>query len=84
MAEQIQQFSTVRNNISQYLNGTADARINKSLFLISVGSNDINEFLLFNVTNSSNAIQEVQAFLPILMGNYQAHLKVCHSTLPFY
>ncbi|KAJ1376879.1 SGNH hydrolase superfamily [Sesbania bispinosa] len=77
MAEQLQQFETVHGNISHYLNDTAEATINKSLFLISVGSNDIFEFF-FNLTKSNpinNITLEVQELMTTLMGQYQAHLQ---------
>ncbi|KAL1323256.1 hypothetical protein AAHE18_13G002900 [Arachis hypogaea] len=75
MEEQIQQFSSVGDNMTRYLNeSAAKGIINKSLILISVGSNDINEFLMFNVSNSSSLIQQLQQFLPDLIASYQAHL----------
>ncbi|XP_061359899.1 GDSL esterase/lipase At5g37690-like [Gastrolobium bilobum] len=75
MGEQIQQFTTVHDNISQYLNGTGEDRINKSLFLISVGSNDILEFFLYNASNSNNITLELQDLLTSLMIIYQTHLE---------
>ncbi|XP_057731224.1 GDSL esterase/lipase At5g37690-like isoform X3 [Arachis stenosperma] len=75
MEEQIEQFSRVGDNMTRYLNeSAAKGIINKSLILISVGSNDINEFLMFNVSNSSSLIQQLQQFLPDLIASYQAHL----------
>lgn len=77
MAEQIQQFETVHSNISQILNDTAEARIHQSLFLVSVGSNDIFEFFgNLSKSNDDNATQEGQEFLTTLMNQYQAHLQV--------
>ncbi|MED6147217.1 hypothetical protein PIB30_042094 [Stylosanthes scabra] len=76
MGEQVEQFSSVCSNMSEYLNASAaESIINKSLFLISVGSNDVNEFLFFNVSNSSTLIHQLQQFLPFLMDNYQTHIK---------
>lgn len=81
MVEQIQQFKTVHGNISQNLNDPSESRIHQSLFLFSVGSNDILEFFdKFRKTNPDNATQEVQQFITTLMNQYQAHLQVCHVT----
>ncbi|KAL2333868.1 hypothetical protein Fmac_015081 [Flemingia macrophylla] len=78
MAEQIQQFETVHGNISQSLNDTAEATINKSLFLISVGSNDILEFFYFNLSNNHNfsdASLKLNKFSSMLRTTYISHLK---------
>ncbi|KAI4314623.1 hypothetical protein L6164_027511 [Bauhinia variegata] len=48
LEEQIQQFATVRRNISVHLKSTADARIKKSIFLFSIGSNDFFDLYFFN------------------------------------
>ncbi|XP_027347980.1 GDSL esterase/lipase At5g37690-like [Abrus precatorius] len=76
MGDQIQQFKTVHDNISQYLNGSAEATINKSLFLVSAGSNDIFDFFFFNIDkNPGKSTLKVLEFISKLMSNYQAHLK---------
>lgn len=78
MAEQIQQFETVHGNISQDLNDTTEARIHESLFLLSVGSNDIFEFFdSLSKSNSGNVTLKVLEFMTNLMNQYQAHLQVC-------
>ncbi|KAJ7944089.1 GDSL esterase/lipase [Quillaja saponaria] len=75
MAEQIQQFATVHSNITEVLlNDNAEAMMNKSFFLISVGSNDIFDFFASN-KNVTNDTQILQDFLNDLMSNYQNHLK---------
>ncbi|KAG5108408.1 hypothetical protein AAZX31_16G108200 [Glycine max] len=81
MADQIQQFATVHGNILQYLNDTAEATINKSLFLISAGSNDIFDFLLYNVSKNPNfnITREVQEFFNLLRTTYHTHLKNLHN-----
>ncbi|KAF7829020.1 GDSL esterase/lipase [Senna tora] len=72
MGEQIQQFASVQGNISEYLNDTAEARVKNSLFLFSVGSNDIFEF--FAANPSANDTQ-IQLFLNTLITTYETHLE---------
>ncbi|KAL4645653.1 hypothetical protein ACB092_02G250000 [Castanea dentata] len=75
MREQVEQFATVRSNISQILGGDAAAEtlIQKSLFIFSVGSNDIFDF--FSPPNVSHTQQELEDYMTFLMYNYQIHLK---------
>lgn len=70
LREQIQQFSTVRDNITALLGPHNTAMmLSQSLFLISVGSND-----LFQYQRSTN--MPVQEFLDTLQLTYQNHLQV--------
>lgn len=84
MREQVEQFATVRSNISQILGGDAAAEtlIQKSLFIFSVGSNDIFDF--FFPPNISHTEQELQGYMTSLMYNYQIHLKVCSCLLSLF
>ncbi|KAF2306325.1 hypothetical protein GH714_016449 [Hevea brasiliensis] len=71
LREQIQQFSTVRDNISALLGPENNAMLlSQSLFLISVGSNDI-----FDYQRNTSAKMTVQEFLDILQETYQNHLQ---------
>ncbi|TXG59875.1 hypothetical protein EZV62_014448 [Acer yangbiense] len=70
LGKQIQQFVTVHSNITE-LRGpeeTADM-LSKSLFLISVGSNDILDYLHFNGSHSP------PNFLTAIHSTYHDHLK---------
>lgn len=69
MGEQVQQFATVGSNLSEALGGDAETKIRKSIFLISVGSNDM--FEQFNLTHTCE-----QDFMTSLITNYSTHLKV--------
>lgn len=79
MGDQIQQFSTVRSNITKMTGSDAatDAIISKAFFLISVGSNDIFEYM-YNITRPPMTAPEFNA---TLVSTYEYHLKVCH--VPF-
>ncbi|GLT71266.1 hypothetical protein SLA2020_432990 [Shorea laevis] len=68
MGEQVQQFATVGSNLSEALGGDAETKIRKSIFLISVGSNDMFEH--FNLTHTCE-----QDFMTSLITNYSTHLK---------
>ncbi|KAK5784551.1 hypothetical protein PVK06_039077 [Gossypium arboreum] len=74
MGDQIQQFSTVRSNITNMTASDAatDAILSKAFFLISVGSNDIFEYLL-NITRPPMTIPEFNA---TLVSTYEYHLKL--------
>ncbi|KAK7360277.1 hypothetical protein VNO77_02260 [Canavalia gladiata] len=76
MEDQIQQFTTIHGNMSQYVNeSNAKAIINKSLFLVSVGSNDLFEFFYFNASKHPNNFTLVVEFMNNLASNYQVQLK---------
>ncbi|MED6147218.1 hypothetical protein PIB30_042095 [Stylosanthes scabra] len=78
MHEQVQQFKRVYKHISKYLNGSssgADSRINKSIFLISVGSNDIFEFFVNATGSGANFTEVVPQFMSNLMDTYKSHLQ---------
>ncbi|KAL6274168.1 hypothetical protein ACE6H2_024860 [Prunus campanulata] len=67
--EQVEQFATVRNKISELLGEeAAAANISKSLFLISVGSNDILEHFAYNS-------QSGQDYITTLMSTYESRLR---------
>ncbi|KAI9164673.1 hypothetical protein LWI28_000071 [Acer negundo] len=71
LGKQIQQFVTVHSNITE-LRGpevTADM-LSKSLFFISVGSNDILDYLYFNRSRLSRP-----DFLTTIHSTYHYHLK---------
>lgn len=74
LEEQIQQFSTVRSNITNMTGSEAatDSIISKAFFLISIGSNDIFEHLL-NLTTPPMSTPE---FNVTLLSTYENHLKV--------
>ncbi|ONH97224.1 hypothetical protein PRUPE_7G177600 [Prunus persica] len=66
--EQVEQFAIVRNKISELLGEEgAAANISESLFLISVGSNDILEHFAYN--------QSGQAYITTLMSTYESRLR---------
>ncbi|MED6150299.1 hypothetical protein PIB30_071068 [Stylosanthes scabra] len=77
MHEQVQQFKRVYKHISKYLNGSsgAQSRISKSIFLISVGSNDIFEFFVNATGSGANFTEVVPQFMSNLMDTYQSHLQ---------
>ncbi|XWS33922.1 hypothetical protein CRYUN_Cryun22dG0124600 [Craigia yunnanensis] len=74
LEEQIQQFSTIRSNITYMTRSevATDSILSKAFFLISIGSNDIFEYLL-NLTRPSMSIPE---FNVTLISTYENHLKV--------
>ncbi|KAL6214103.1 hypothetical protein ACLB2K_013541 [Fragaria x ananassa] len=70
LAEQIQQFSSVRSNLTALMGPVAtETYISKSLFFISIGSNDIFEYY-----RSNSSIPKEQ-FLSSLVVAYENHLK---------
>ncbi|OMO83452.1 Lipase, GDSL [Corchorus olitorius] len=71
LEEQIDQFSTVRSNITHMTQDEAatDEILSKAFFLISIGSNDIFEFLS-NLTNLS-----LPEFNATMLSNYETHLR---------
>lgn len=76
--EQIQQFSTVRNILVDVMGSKATEKfLSKSLFFISIGSNDI---LGYYHSNSSASKEE---FLSILGATYETHLTVKFLSLFF-
>ncbi|KAH8508136.1 hypothetical protein H0E87_010318 [Populus deltoides] len=75
MREQIQQFSTVCGNLTEMLGTEAAAdMLSKSLFLISVGGNDLFEYQL-NMSQNDPNLPEAQELLRILSSTYQIHLR---------
>ncbi|CAK7355609.1 unnamed protein product [Dovyalis caffra] len=75
LREQIQQFSTVRGNITEILGPEAAAKmLSKSLFLISVGGNDLFEYQL-NVSKNDPNLPQAQELIAILSSTYQIHLR---------
>lgn len=75
MREQIQQFSTVCGNLTEILGTEAAAdMLSKSLFLISVGGNDLFEYQL-NMSKNDPNLPEAQELLRILSSTYQIHLR---------
>ncbi|KAL6222203.1 hypothetical protein ACLB2K_005595 [Fragaria x ananassa] len=65
--EQVQQFSSVCSKISELLGPNAIANISKSLFIISVGSNDIFEHF--------DAKHTGRKYIPTLISTYETHLR---------
>ncbi|KAE8655010.1 UPF0548 protein [Hibiscus syriacus] len=78
LEEQIQQFSTVRSNITNMTGSDAqtDAILSKAFFLISIGSNDIFEYLLNITVPPSMTIPEFNA---TLVSTYENHLKTLYE-----
>ncbi|KAL4363621.1 hypothetical protein GQ457_04G023170 [Hibiscus cannabinus] len=74
LEEQIQQFSTVRSNITNMTGSDAqtDAILLKAFFLISIGSNDMFEYLLNLTVPPSMSTPE---FNIALVSTYENHLK---------
>ncbi|XWS45622.1 hypothetical protein CRYUN_Cryun15aG0152300 [Craigia yunnanensis] len=77
LEEQIQQFSTIRSNITNMTGSEAetDSILSKAFFLISIGSNDIFEYLL-NLTSPPMSIPE---FNVTLISTYENHLKTLYD-----
>ncbi|KAL5557437.1 hypothetical protein UlMin_039673 [Ulmus minor] len=72
ISEQIRQFKTIRDIHVRLLgSAAAEERISKSLFLFSVGSNDIFEHFLYNQRKSSDP----KKFINHLLYVYENHLK---------
>ncbi|KAM5546925.1 GDSL esterase/lipase [Rosa sericea] len=71
--EQVQQFSIVRSNISELLGASAVANISKSLFIISVGSNDIFEH--YDANHTSDPTVTGQNYITTLISTYETHLR---------
>ncbi|GMI66094.1 CUTIN SYNTHASE2 [Hibiscus trionum] len=78
LEEQIQQFSSVRSNITNMTGSDAqtDAILSKAFFLISIGSNDIFEYLLNLTVPPSMTIPEFNA---TLVSTYEYHLKTLYD-----
>ncbi|KAE8654795.1 UPF0548 protein [Hibiscus syriacus] len=78
LEEQIQQFSTVRSNITNMTGSDAqtDAILSKAFFLLSIGSNDIFEYLLNITVPPSMTIPEFNA---TLVSTYENHLKTLYE-----
>ncbi|KAL7231243.1 hypothetical protein ACSBR2_009498 [Camellia fascicularis] len=71
LGEQIQQFSTVRPNITIILGpDKADKLISNSLYLISVGGNDFFDYQRYNSTTMLP-----ETFMTILLSAYATHLE---------
>lgn len=78
IGKQVQQFEMVRGNISEIMGPRETAGVlSKSLFLISVGSNDIFDYQDFNSTTLSK-----QDFMDTLEFSFHNHLKVCTYLIP--
>ncbi|KDP43726.1 hypothetical protein JCGZ_22353 [Jatropha curcas] len=75
MREQVEQFAIVCNNITQVMGQSAEKVISNSLIFISIGSNDIFDYLLFNET------YDMDYFITTVMQSYQTHLTV--SRMPY-
>lgn len=76
MGEQIQQFTTVHGNLSAVLGrSTTQYVLAKSVFFITVGSNDI---LTYYYSNVSTPFQE---FIATLGYVYEGQIKVTISLL---
>jgi len=72
LSDQLQQFAYVRNSLVKVLGSTDKAaeRISKSLFIISVGSNDIFEHVLFDKVPAKG-----DRFIANLLVAYEKQLK---------
>ncbi|CAN6680553.1 unnamed protein product [Malus baccata var. baccata] len=67
--EQVEQFARVHDIISKLQGESGLANMSKSLFLFSVGGNDIFEHFLFNNTTSA------KVFIATLMSTYESRLR---------
>ncbi|KAK9010970.1 hypothetical protein V6N11_043832 [Hibiscus sabdariffa] len=77
LEDQIKQFSTVRSNITNMTAGSEEASdtiLSKAFFLISIGSNDIFEYLL-NPTRTMS----VPEFNATLISTYEYHIKTLYE-----
>ncbi|KAG6382701.1 hypothetical protein SASPL_157592 [Salvia splendens] len=75
LSEQINQFATVRSNLSALIGEAAtEAKLNKSLFFISIGSNDI--FVYFN---TSDAKTPPNTFINMMLSAYSQHIKALYG-----
>ncbi|XVF59867.1 hypothetical protein PTKIN_Ptkin07bG0310200 [Pterospermum kingtungense] len=77
LEEQIQQFSTIRSNITNMTGSEAatDSILSKAFFLISIGSNDITEY----VVNQTTPKMSEQEFNLTLLSTYENHLKTLYD-----
>ena len=77
---QVAQFASVRARINGILGGEkADTLVSKSLFLISVGSNDLFDF----ARNDSGSIHlGAEEYLSVTQHTYYSHLKVTTFAAP--
>lgn len=76
---QVAQFASVRERINGILGAKADTFFSKSLFLISVGSNDLFDF----ARNESGSIRlGAEQYLALIQVTYYSHLKVKLSYRP--
>ncbi|KAF4377664.1 GDSL esterase/lipase At4g16230-like [Cannabis sativa] len=74
-SEQVRQFGTIRKAYKKILGGVAaQKRLSYSLFLISVGSNDLFEHFILNFTRQSDPKLQ-QAFINSLLTSYENHLR---------
>ncbi|KAJ0904701.1 hypothetical protein HanPSC8_Chr07g0285321 [Helianthus annuus] len=72
MEEQVQQFATVRGNITALLGESkGDGLLQKSMYIFSIGSNDIMEYLF-----SPLKTMTPEQFVINLTDAYAIHLKV--------
>ncbi|KAK8607416.1 hypothetical protein V6N13_053153 [Hibiscus sabdariffa] len=76
LEDQIKQFSTVRSNITNMTGSeeASDTILSKAFFLISIGSNDIFEYLL-NPTGPMS----VPEFNATLISTYEYHIKTLYE-----
>ncbi|ESW28209.1 hypothetical protein PHAVU_003G267900 [Phaseolus vulgaris] len=70
--KQVKQFALVRASLNGLLGYKADSFVSKSLFLISVGSNDLFDF----ASNHSGSIRlNAEQYLGLVQVTYYSHLK---------
>ncbi|KAL6209180.1 hypothetical protein ACLB2K_020123 [Fragaria x ananassa] len=74
LTEQIQQFSSVKNNLTALMGAAATKKfLSKSLIFISIGSNDLFRYY------HSNSSTPKEKFLSSLLFAYENHLKILHK-----
>ncbi|KAF5179333.1 GDSL esterase/lipase [Thalictrum thalictroides] len=74
LTKQIQQFATVRGNLTAILGPEAtDRLLSKSIYFLSIGSNDILGFYLLNGTFNQ------EKFVATLADAYENHLRILYS-----
>lgn len=79
LSDQIQQFATVKGNLTEMIGPVATANVlAKSLFIVSIGSNDLFEHV---PPNSSTLVDHNDdLYITSLQFTYHGHLEVCKDT----
>ncbi|XP_073146904.1 GDSL esterase/lipase At5g55050-like [Henckelia pumila] len=74
LSDQISQFSTVRDNLTALIGSDAtDTLLSKSLFFISIGSNDVFGYF------KTNSTMPPDQFISILVSSYSDHITTLYN-----